>query len=211
MTPERVAGMFTQSDGAFRFARWARPLAPVIFGTDDASLGPLKDGLRVVASLADLSLVEADPEFGSNFMMFFCRDWAELRDVPDMGRMLPDFDGLIGRLEAAGANQYRHFAHEPDGAIRFCVCLLRMDAALAAMPAEDLAQLQAARSLLLWSDTAFRDRSPLAQVPAGTIVAPDVAALIRAGYDRALPDASDDPALAYRLAARAGLLLGDLA
>ncbi len=211
MTLERVASLFTRSDGAFRFARWGRPLAPVVFGTDDASLGILKDAIRVTASLADLALVDTDPELGANFLFFFCEDWGELREVPNLDRLLPEFEALLDRLSQAGANQYRSFAFEPSGAIRLCVVLLKMDAELIAVPAQTLAQLQTAQSLLLWSDTAFRAESPLAKVGEGqTIVAPEIAAIIRAAYDKVLPDISDDPAHAHRLAARAGLLLGDL-
>ncbi|MEO0914435.1 MAG: hypothetical protein AAFY59_15850, partial [Pseudomonadota bacterium] len=208
MSAERVASLFTRSDGAFRFARWGRPLAPVVFGTDDASLGILKDAIRVTASLADLALVDTDPELGANFLFFFCSDWGELREVPNLDRLLPDFEALLDRLGQAGANQYRSFAFEPEGAIRLCTVLLRMDAELSAVPAETLAQLQVAQSLLFWSDTAFRTESPLAQVEGGTIVAPGIAALIRAAYDPVLPAASTEPAHAHRLAARAGLLLG---
>ncbi len=213
MTPEAAENLFTRSDGAFRFARWARPMAPVVFGTDDASLGLLKDAMATVAGLADMKLAETDPELGANFLMFFCEDWQELREVPNLDRLLPDFDQLLDRLGQAGANQYRSFGFDPAGAIRICTVLLRFDEHLAAVPAQTLGTSQAIQSLLLWSDTAFKDRSPLALVGDGhtAIVRPDIAALTRAAYDPVIPDCSDDQALAHRLSARAGLLLGDLA
>lgn len=33
-----VEQLFTRADGAYVFARWGRPIVPVIFGVDDASL-----------------------------------------------------------------------------------------------------------------------------------------------------------------------------
>ncbi len=211
MTPERVAALFTRSDGTFRFARWGRPLVPVIFGTDDATLTPLKDGIRRVAALGDLGVAETDPELGANYLMFFCRDWPELAGVPNLDRLIPDFAPLLDRLGQAGANQYRSFAFDEAGAIRLCTVLLRMDAALGEMPAEDLAMLQTVQSMALWSDTAFRAESPLGRLPdGGVIVVPEIAALIRAAYDPVLPATSTEPPFAARLAARAGLLLRDL-
>ncbi len=51
----------------------------------------------------------------------------------------------------------------PGGAIRAAFVFLRMDPALAAMPAEDLALAQAAGVILLWSDRAFEGAGPLAR------------------------------------------------
>jgi len=83
---------------------------------------------------------------------------------------------------------------------------LRMDAQLRALPAETLALSQMVQSILLWSDTAFTDRSPLARTPGGhTVLRPEIGALIRAAYAPVLPAFSDDPALALRLHARLGV------
>lgn len=210
MTPEVVARYFTRSDGRFHFARWDRPLAPVVFGTDDASLDPIKDAVRRVASLGDLAVVDTDPELGANVMFFIVADWSDLRGVAHLDRLLPNMEALLDRLGQAGANQYRSFRFDEAGAIRLVVILLRLDAALAALPAQTLATAQMVQSMLLWSDRAFFDESPVATVTdAGlTVAKPAIAALIRAAYDRVLPVSSHDPAHALRLAARAGLLLG---
>lgn len=208
MRAEEVEAYFTRSDGSFRFARWARPLAPVVFGTDDASLTPIKDAVRVTASLADLSLVEADPDLGANLLFFFVEDWAALLEVPHLDRLIPELPALLDRLVQAGANQYRSFRFDEAGAIRLAVILIRQDAAMAALSAEALVTAQMVQTLLLWSDRAFRDESPIAETGAGTVAAPRIAALIRAAYDPVLPSASTAPALAARLAARASLLLG---
>ena len=41
MTPEDVATHFTRTDGTYLFARWGRPVAPVVFGVEDRG-GPRK-------------------------------------------------------------------------------------------------------------------------------------------------------------------------
>ncbi len=166
MTPEEIAALFTRSDGSFAFARWGRPFAPVAFGVETATLSVVKGAIEAVAALAGHSVVELDPELGVNLMLFFVRDWDELRGVPDLDRLVPDLEALLDRLTAAEANQYRLFRFDARGAIRACFLFLRMDAHLSAAPAEVLALSQAAQSALLWSDMAFRDRSPLARAPA---------------------------------------------
>lgn len=202
MTPDEAAAHFTRSDGSFHFARWGRPVAPVVFGVDDATLATIKGAFEAVALLAGHPLSETDPEIGSNFMMFLFRDWSELRDVPDLDRMIPELGALIDRLEAAQANQYRLFRFDARGAIRAAFVFLRMDAALSDLPAETLALDQVVQGFLLWSDRAFRARSPLARAGDRTILRPEVAALIRAAYDPVLPDSARDSSHALRLAAR---------
>src|SRR6056297_1991852 len=189
MSPEDVAAQFTRSDGSFLFARWGRPLAPVVFGVTDASLPVVKGGLEAVAALANHGVAETDPELGSNYMMFFFRDWDELLGVPNLDRMIAELPALVRRLQAADANQYRVFRFDAAGAIRACFVFLRMDADLASVPAETLSLSQAVQSFLLWSDTAFTDRSPLARLPDSgtTILRPEIGDLIRAAYDPAIP------------------------
>lgn len=206
LTPDDVAGLFTGSGGDYVFARWGRPLAPIVFGIEDQSLGVIKGAVEAVAQLAGLQVAETDPELGANLMVFFFRDWSELPEVPDLDRMIPDLRVLTDRLEAAHANQYRIFRFDAAGAIRACFVFLRMDAHLAAVPAETLALGQIVQSILLWSDTAFAAQSPLARIPetGATILRPEIGALIRAAYDPVLPGAAQDPAHALRLFARLG-------
>ncbi len=212
LTPETVEALFTRADGSFHFARWGRPLAPVVFGTDDATLTILKDAIRSVAGLGDLALVDADPEFGANVLIFFVEQWSELAEVPNLNRLFPEFDALLDRLDQAGANQYRSFRFDTDGAISLCLILLRMDESLSAVPAQTLGTVQMVQSMLLWSDMAFRTESPVGVVnqDGQTLPRPDIAALIRAAYDRLLPASSRQVSHAHRLAARANLLLGEL-
>src|SRR5680860_1125960 len=158
MTPDQIEAHFTRSDGSYLCARWGRPIAPVVFGVDDATLAVVKGAIEAVSQLAGCEMTEIDPELGANMMVFFFRAWDEL---PDLGRMIPDLAPLVARLGDADANQYRIFRFDADGAIKAAFVFLRMDAHLAAVPAETLALSQAVQTILLWSDTAFQDRSPL--------------------------------------------------
>jgi hypothetical protein len=194
--------MFRRSDGSFAFARWGRPIAPVVFGVEDATLSVVKGALEAVVALAGHEIAETDPELGSNLMLFFFRDWAELTEVPGMDRLVPELGELVVRLEAAGANQYRLFRFDDRGAVQACFVFLRMDEALSKWPAEDLALTQVVQSMLLWSDRAFQDVSPLALVEGRTVLRPEIAALVRAAYDPVLPAVAQDPSHALRLAAR---------
>ena len=206
MQASEVEALFTRADGQFAFARWGRPIAPVIFGVTDDTLAVVKGALEAVMVLSGHKMAETDPELGSNLMMFFFRDWKELPEVPGLDRLIPDLIPLVDRLERGDANQYRIFRFDEAGAIKACFVFLRMDAHLGAVPAETLALSQVTQSVLLWSDTAFRDRSPLAQVEEKIILRPDIAALIRAAYDPVMPVFADDPSHAMRLAARIGLM-----
>nr|WP_104019175.1 hypothetical protein [Roseovarius nitratireducens] len=203
MTPDEIAALFTRADGEFLFARWGRPIVPVVFGVEDATLSVVKGAVEAVVALADHRMAETDPELGANLMMFFFRDWQELLAVPDLDRLVPDLAPLVARLGAEGANQYRIFRFDKDGAIRAAFVFLCMDEDLSAVPAETLALSQVVQTVLLWSDRAFTDRSALGQLADGRVVLrPDIGALIRAAYDPVLPAMSREPAHALRLAAR---------
>ncbi|WP_415922796.1 hypothetical protein [Tateyamaria sp. SN6-1] len=206
MDQQQVEALFTRDGGAYAFARWGRPMAPVVFGVDDATLGVVKGAIEAVAQLAALEVAETDPELGANFMWFFFSDWAELPEVPGLDRLVPDLGPLVGRLQEADANQYRIFRFDEAGAIQACFVFLRMDAHLSAVPAETLALSQVVQSALLWSDLAFRDQSPLALAGVTTVLRPDIAGLIRAAYDPVMPVAADDPSHALRLHARMGMV-----
>lgn len=202
MAPEDIEALFTRSDGQFLCARWGRPIAPIVFGVEEQTLSVIKGAFEAVGALAGHDIVEMDPELGSNCMVFFCRDWAELLEVPDLDRLVPDLAPLVARLNNADANQYRVFRFEETGAIRAAFVFLRMDEDLADMPAETLALGQVVQVILLWSDRAFRDQSPLAVVGDTTVLRPDIAGVIRAAYDPVMPSCSRDVSHALRLAAR---------
>ncbi len=204
MDHTRVEPYFTRADGSYLFARWGRPIAPVVFGVDDATLATIKGAIEAVVVLADHKMAQTDPELGANLVMFFFSDWQELLDAPDMDRLVPDLADLVATLESKGANQYRLFRFDEDGAIKAVFVFVKMDAELSKVPAEDIALAQAAQSLLLWSDTAFQDHGTLANAGDTVVLHPEVAAIIRAGYDPVMPPVADDPSHALRLAARIG-------
>lgn len=205
MMPSQIEALFTRADGAFLCARWGRPIVPVVFGAADETLPVVKGAFEAVVALAGHRMAETDPELGANLMVFFCRDWAELEGVPNLDRLVPDLGPLLARLRAAEANQYRIFRFDPQGAIRAAFVFLRMDNHLSAVPAEVLALAQAVQTILLWSDTAFREAGPLVQVQGRVILRPEIGALIRAAYDPVLPSLAQDAAHALRLSARMGL------
>lgn len=204
MNAEAVAALFTRSDGSYLFTRWGRPIVPVVFFVADATLAVVKGAIEAVVLLAGHRTAGTDPELGANLMVFFLRDWAELLVVPGLDHLVPELAVLCARLEARAANQYRLFRFEASGATKAAFVFLRMDAALTAVPAEDLALARAVQVICLWSDRAFGSGSPLARVSGRAVLRPEIAAVIRAGYDRVLPEAARDAAPALRLAARIG-------
>lgn len=202
MTPEEIAALFTRADGQYLCARWGRPIVPVVFGVEEATLSVLKGAVEAVVTLAGHKMAETDPELGANLMVFFFRDWAELPEVPNLDRLIPDLAPLCDRLAKAGANQYRVFRFDEAGAIKAAFVFLSMDDDLAAVSAETLALSQAVQTILLWSDTAFVGVSPLALVGGQVILRPEIAGVIRAAYARVLPPVARDASHALRLAAR---------
>lgn len=200
-----VAQLFTRADGAYVFARWGRPIVPVIFGVDEASLAVFKGAIEAVVTLASHQMAETDPELGANLMIFFCQDWDELSEVPHLDQLVPDLVPLVDKLKQAEANQYRIFRFDESGAIRAAFVFLRMDEHMAATAADTLALSQAVQTILLWSDRAFDDAPPLALIGDKTVLRPEIAQVIRAAYDPVMPLAAQDASHALRLTARLGL------
>jgi hypothetical protein len=204
LDPDDIAALFTRADGQFLFARWGRPISPVVFGVEETTIATLKGAFEAVCALSGHQMAETDPELGANLMVFFIRDWAELPGTPGLDRLLPDLSDIVGRLQQADANQYRSFRFDEAGGIKAAFVFVRMDADLADVPAETIALSQAVQTILLWSDTAFLGTSPLAILSQGgtPILKPQIADLIRAAYDPVLPVAATDPSHALRLSAR---------
>lgn len=197
-----VEPFFTRSDGAYVFARWGRPIVPVVFGVDAPTLSVFKAAIEAIVVAADHKMDELDTELGANLMMFFCKDWSELLDVPHLDQMIPEIAPLIAKLQAGDANQYRLFRFDAQGAISACFVFLRMDAHLAEASADTLALSQAAQMILLWSDTA---PSLLGEINRMTVLRPEIAGVIRAAYDPVMPSVAHDPSHALRLSARVSL------
>lgn len=204
LSSDDIAPLFTRADGRYLFARWGRPIAPIVFGVTEGTLPVIKGAMEAVVAMAGHHMAETDPELGSNCMFFFFRDWDELTEVPDLDKLVPDLAPLVARLKAAEANQYRVFRFDEQGAIKAAFVFLRMDAALGAMPAEDLALGQVVQVMLLWSEQAFAEVSPLAIAGGKTVLRPEIGAVIRAGYDPVMPAVAQDETHALRLAARVG-------
>lgn len=202
LTPDDVAALFTRANGDYVFARWGRPIAPVVFGVDDATLAAFKGAIEAVVRLAGHHLMDTDLELGANVMVFFTRTWDELLNVPKLVGLVPDLGGLVARLNGAGANQYRYFRFDEGGAIKAAFVFLRLDDHLADMAAQDLALAQAAQIILAWGDRAFTARALLGQVGGVAVLHPNIAAVIRAAYAPQLPASATDPAHALRLFAR---------
>ncbi len=205
---DAIKALFTRADGQFLFARWGRPIVPVVFGVEDATVSVFKGAIEAVVALADHKMAEHDPELGANLMVFFLRDWSELNTTPNLDRLLPDLAETVVRLHDADANQYRSFRFDPDGGIKAAFIFIRMDDAMAEASADTIALSQIVQTILLWSDTAFLGASPLAVLKddGPVVLKPDIADIIRAAYDPVLPVASTEPALALRLSARIGAL-----
>lgn len=204
MTPEQIEQLFTRNDGSYAFARWGRPIVPVVFGVEDETLKVVKGAVEAVATLAGAQMDELDGELGANLMLFFFREWDELLAVPDLGRLIPDLEPLVGRLKAADASQYRAFRFDDRGAIQAAFVFLRMTGEMADIPAETLALTQSVQVILMWGDRAFAEVSPLAVLPetGATILRPEIAGVIAAAYDRMMPPSADDTSHALRLYAR---------
>ena len=199
---QSVEDLFTRADGTYLFARWGRPIVPIIFGVDETSLGVLKGAIEAVVALANHKMAETDPELGANLMVFFCKEWSELPEVPNLDQLVPDLEPLVAKLRKADANQYRIFRFDDTGAIQAAFVFLRMDAHLAAVAADTLALSQAVQTILLWSDTAFDHQSPLALIEGNAVLRPEIADVVRAAYDPVMPAVAHDPSHALRLTAR---------
>lgn len=183
---DQIAQLFTR-DGKYMSARWGRPVAPVIFGLADESLDIFRGALKAAYAHAGHPIVDSDPEMGANLMMFFCRDWDELAEIPDLDQLTGQPD-LIARLKSQHADHYQIFRFDPDGSIRACLSFLRMGGALADAHPAQLAETLAMRSMLTFAHE-INATAPLAQV-------------IRAAYDPVMPATATDPSHAIRLAAR---------
>ncbi len=203
MTPETIEQLFTRPDG-YHFARWGRPIAPVVFGVEDETLPVIKGAIEAVVTLAGHQMAETDAELGANLMIFFFRDWKELLEVPNLEKMIPDLPRIVDKLATVEAVQYRTFRFDDTGAIKAAFVFVRMGGGMEKLPAETVALMQAAQIMLTWGEGAFAETSPLAVHPdtKATILRPEIADVIRAGYDPLMPVAARDPAHALRLYAR---------
>jgi hypothetical protein len=202
VSPEDAARYFTRSDGSYLFARWGRPIVPVVFGVMDETVSVLKGAIEALCVLTGHKMAETDPEIGANLMVFFVESWDELTDTPNLDRLIPDLVPLVARLKAAEANQYRAFRFDESGGIKACFSFICMDDALRDAAAETLALNQMTQAMVLWSDQAFLGVSPIGILDDAPVLRPEVAGILRAAYDPVMPLMAQDPSHALRLSAR---------
>ena len=204
---DSIEAYFTRSDGEYIFARWGRPIAPVVFGIQDETLITLKSAIQSMVGLANHELAETDPELGSNAMFFFFLSWDELLEVNDLDRIIPDLGNLVERLKSIQANQYRFFRFDADGGIKAVFTFICMDENLTSVSAEVLCLNQVVQMFLLWSDDAFKNNSPtLISKKGGVILNPIIGDIVRAVYDPTMPLVANDKSHALRAQARIDLL-----
>ena len=202
MDPSDIQRFFTRRDGGYLFTRWGRPVVPVVFGVDEATLSVFKGAIEAVSAMTGQQMSDMDPELGANMLIFVFRDWDELIETPDLDKLVPDLIALVARLKSDKANRYRLFRFDDAGAIKAVFSFLRMDAALSEVPAEDLALSEAVQCAVLWAEEAFSSLGPLAKAGKTVVLRPDVAEILRAAYDPMMPDVAEDASHALRLAAR---------
>ncbi|WP_045387209.1 hypothetical protein [Falsirhodobacter sp. alg1] len=186
MTPERVEALFTHGT-TYRFARWGRPIVPVVFGVAEETLGLVKGAIEAMVATAGHRMAEHDPELGANAILFFFADWQEVAGVPNLDHLIPDLPAFAAARAAEGAGVARLFRFDEAGAIRLAVVFLKIGDA--EIDPQALMLDQAARLMLTFAG------EPV-------LAADEMAGLIRAAYDPVLPARADDAAHAFRLAAR---------
>ncbi len=63
LTPDQIEAHFSRADGSYGFARWGRPIVPVVFGVEEATLQTVKGAIEAVVTLAGHKMAETDPEW----------------------------------------------------------------------------------------------------------------------------------------------------
>ena len=82
MTPQEIETLFTRDGGDFVFARWSRPIVPIVFGVEEQTLEVVKGAFEAVVTLAGHKMAETDPELGANVMVFFARTGTSSQRFP---------------------------------------------------------------------------------------------------------------------------------
>lgn len=202
---QEIENLFTSKDGTYNFVRWGRPIAPVVFGVDDTTLGYIKDAITQTVAVTGGTLAELDPELGANFMWFFCTDWDEISAVTDLAELVPNLNEIVQGLNKNNVNEHRMFIFDSAGAIKMCLLFLRMKGTVADLTVQTLVVGETLQSLLVWGQDAFTTQSPIAVIKENgiCIVKPDFASLVRAAYDPILPSSAIDASHALRLHPRA--------
>ncbi|MGB0508071.1 MAG: hypothetical protein ACPGGK_17940 [Pikeienuella sp.] len=207
----RIQALF--GGDAFKFARWGGPICPVVVGLDDKGTQLFEEAIGAVVELAGAKLDEIDPEMGANMMVYIMGDWAHAAQAPNLPNFIPDLPLLIERLNKAGANRYRVFAFDDQGAIRASITMLRYDEQMQEAPVDYIALTEAALAMLVYDEGGVMQDRPVILAKfedddediARAVVSPWHGRLLAAAYDPTIPAGSKDPSLALRLAARIGV------
>ncbi len=207
----KVEHLFSHKAG-YRFARWARPIVPVVFGVNDDTLAVMKTAIAQTVAVTGGKIEEMDPELGTNFMWFFCKEWSEIGGIPDLDKLVPNIGDMTAELEKRNLNSHRIFAFDEEGAIKLCVVMVRIKNEMADIPVHVLTTGETFFALALWGPEAFRDTNPIGMIEetGAVMVRPEYASVLRATYDLALPNVADDVSHAMRVAPRAQKLYDDL-
>ena len=213
LSEDEIKDLFTQADGTYQFARWSRPIAPVVFGVNDEILKGLRAAIEATVGITGQKLVDVDPDLGTNFMWIFVREWDELMSLPDIDKLIPDIQGKLVEIKKSNGNSYRYLTFAPDGGIMFACVIIRPTGDYANQSVATIGSAETVLTLATFGPKAFAKESPLAIVPDNNviIVKPKYAAAIRAAYDETMPVRSDDASHALRIKARADILIKDLA
>ena len=213
LSENEIKDLFTQADGTYQFARWGRPIAPVIFGVNDQILAGLKAAISSTIGITGQKMGELDPDLGTNMMWIFCRDWDEVLELPDIEKLIPGIREKMTDIKNSNASSYRYLTFDKDGAIMFACVLIRPVGEYANQPVSVIGAAETLLTLATFGAGAFKKESPIAVIKENNVVVvkPKYAAVVRAAYDQTMPARSDDPAHALRVKARADILIKDLA
>jgi hypothetical protein len=204
MTPDEIRTYFSTPNQGYFFARWNRPIVPVVFGDHCLEPDLLKAALGRLGELTGQPVDLAAPASSMNYGTLVVRDWRDLTDMPGVPRLMPNLAKLAAQLEAEGANQYRVFQRDWRGGIKRCFAAIRTGTGrFADLTPESMALRQVTLSFLQWSIPGIVKVGLVGPGPDGRDdLKPQTAALLKAAYDPALPTSSKDPRHAEALAAR---------
>jgi len=213
LSEDEIKDLFTQTDGTYQFARWSRPIAPVVFGVNDDILKGLRAAIEATVGITGQKLADVDPELGTNFMWVFVREWDELLVLPDIEKLIPNLNQKLVEIKKSNSNSYRYLTFDPDGGIMFACVIIRPMGDYAKQSVSAIGSAETMLTLATFGKKAFANESPLAMIPENKVIVvkPKYAAVIRAAYEETMPVRAIDASHALRIKARADKLIKDLA
>lgn len=207
MTPDDIRTYFARAGGQYQFARWNRPIVPVVFGDHCLDPGLLREALVRLSGITGHPVDLEAPPSAMTYGTLVVREWRDLAATPGAGKAMPGLAKLGAEAERQGGNQFRTFQRDWRGGIKRCVAVIRTAAGrFDDLTPESMALRQAALSFLHWSIPGVVKLRLVMPGPDGVDdLKPEVVALLRAAYDPAMPVSSRDPRHADQLAERMGL------